>query len=347
MADVRIAPDELRTLVTRIFAAAGAAPDIAAEVADHLVLSNLSGHDSHGVIRVPWYVEHIRTGVLDPKARPRLVSETEAAALVSGEWGFGHPAARVAIDLAVNRAKERGLGAAGLIRATHLGRLGTYTERAAGRGCVAMMWLGGLSTERASVPHGGARALYGTNPVSFAFPAGEDGPALLDYATTRIAGGKIMVAKDRGVPLEPGSLVDRDGNPSTDPDVFFEGGAILPFGEHKGYALAFFSQLLGQSLTGADQTGGERPGSGTFSRSGAFFLAVDPGLFRPAAEVREAAAAFVRAARAVPPAPGFDRVRAPGDPELEARRERARELTLPAATMEAIEATGRELGLSC
>jgi len=249
------------------------------------------------------------------------------------------------MDQAVDRAKRRGLGAAGLVRATHLGRLGTFTERAAQRGCVAMMWLGGLGTERPSVPHGGARPLYGTNPVSFAFPAGDVGPALLDYATTKIAGGKIMVALDKGKPLEPGSLVDRDGRPSTRPEDFFEGGAILPFGEHKGYALAFFAQLLGQSLTGADETAGERPGSETFSRAGAFFLAVDPGLFRPAEEAREAARAFRSEVRATPPAPGFDRVRAPGDPELEARRARAQELVLPKPTLDAIRQTAASLGL--
>jgi LDH2 family malate/lactate/ureidoglycolate dehydrogenase len=344
--DVRIAPGELTALATRVFAAAGVPDDVAVEVAEHLVASNLAGHDSHGVIRVRWYVEQIRAGWLRPSARPVVVRETPAAGLVSGEWGFGHPAARLAMDLAVERAREHGLGAAGLIRATHLGRLGTYTERATGLGCVALMWLGGLGTHRASVPHGGARPLYGTNPISFGFPAGDEGPALLDYATTQIAGGKVMVAQDRGVELPPGCIVDRDGRPSTRPEDFFDGGAILPFGGHKGYAQAFFAQLLGQCLTGAELTGDEGFGGGHFDRSGSFFLAIDPGLFRPASETIAAADRFLDEARSVPPAPGFERVMAPGDPERRAREQRRLELVLPWATMESIQRTARELGLS-
>jgi len=329
---VEVAPARLCQLSTRILQAAGAPVDVATEVAEHLVGSNLAGHDSHGVIRVAWYLEHIRDGWLRPDARPELLREAPAAALVTGEWGFGHPAARLAMDQAVERALEHGLGAAGLVRATHLGRLGTYTERAAARGCVALMWLGGLGTQRAAVPFGGSSPVYGTNPVSAAFPAAEAGTALLDYATTKISGGKIMVARDEGRALPPGSIVDSRGEPSTDPRAFFEGGAILPFGEHKGYALAVFAQLLGQSLTGAETTAGEAGGGLPFSRSGSFFLAVRPDLFRPAEETVGAAARFLEELRAVPPAAGFERVLAPGDPEARARSERAGAIPLPDET---------------
>lgn len=344
--EVRIAPGELQELAIRIFAAAGAPEDVAAEVAEHLVQSNLAGHDSHGVIRVRWYVEQIRARWIRPASRPLVQSETPAAALVSGEWGFGHPAARVAMDLAVDRALEHGLGAAGLVRATHLGRLGTYTERAASRGCVALMWLGGLGTHRAAVPYGGAVPLYGTNPISAAFPAGEAGTALLDYATTQVSGGKVMVAQDKGLPVPAGSIVDAVGRPSTRPEDFFEGGALLPFGGHKGYAQAFFAQLLGQCLTGAEGTGGEGFGGDAFQQSGSFLIAIDPGLLRPAAESISAAAAFIERVRALQPAPGFERVMAPGDPEQRARDERREAILLPAATMESILTTARELGIS-
>ncbi len=343
--EVWIAAGELQELAARIFAAAGAPADVAAEVADHLVQANLAGHDSHGVIRVRWYVEQVRSGWIRPQSRPRVERETTAAALVSGEWGFGHPAARAAIDLAVDRALEHGLGAAGLVRATHIGRLGTYTERAAARGCVALMWLGGLGTHRASVPYGGARPLYGTNPISFAYPAGAAGTVLLDYATTKISGGKVMVAQDRGEEVPPGCIVDARGRPSTRPEDYFEGGALLPFGQHKGYAQAFFAQLLGQCLTGAERTGAEGYGGDAFKESGSFFIAIDPGLLRPAQESMRAAASFVEKARAIPPAPGFERVMAPGDPETRARSERREAILLPAATMESILATAKELGI--
>src|SRR5215813_13926307 len=252
-------PVYLRDLGRRIFEAAGTPTDIADHVAGHLVDSNLAGHDSHGVIRIPWYVAQVRDGSIHPGARPRIVDDRAAAALVSGEWGFGHPAATAAVDAACERARHNGLGAAGLVRANHIGRLGTYMERSAAGGLVGMMWLGGLSTGRSVVPYGASRGLYGTNPMSFAFPAGAAGTLLLDFATTAIAAGKVSVARDKGVPLPAGAIIDREGRPSTDPDAFLNGGALLPFGGHKGYALAFFAQVLGQALTGGDLAGSEGP----------------------------------------------------------------------------------------
>jgi LDH2 family malate/lactate/ureidoglycolate dehydrogenase len=339
-------PAYLRGVGRRIFEAAGAPPDIAEHVADHLVAANLAGHDSHGVIRIPWYLDHVRRGWIRPGARPRLLHDRPAAALVSGEWGFGHPAAVVAMDAACERARRSGLGAAGVLRTTHLGRLGTYTERAAAAGLVGMLWLGGLGAARAAVPYGGRSGIYGTNPMSFAFPGGSAGTLLLDYATTAIAGGKVMVARDTGVPLPEGYVVDREGRPSTDPNDFLEGGALLPFGGHKGYALAFFAQLLGQALVGGDTTAGEGRDDGPFGRAGAFFLAVDPGLFRPAEEAIAVAERFASEARSVPPAPGFERVLAPGDPEAWARRERARAIPLPEQTWSDIAAAAESLGVA-
>jgi LDH2 family malate/lactate/ureidoglycolate dehydrogenase len=338
-------PAHLRSLGRRIFEAAGAPPDVAEHVAGHLVAANLSGHDSHGVIRIPWYVGHVRRGWVRPAARPRLVDERPAAALVSGEWGFGHPAATLAIDAACERARRGGLGAAGLVRATHLGRLGTYMERAAGGGLVAMMWLGGLGAQRAAVPHGARRGIYGTNPIAAGFPGAGAGTLLLDFATTAVAGGKVMVARDRGVPLPEGVALDVNGRPTTDPEAALDGW-LLPFGAHKGYALAFFAQLLGRSLTGADALEGAPgdPGS-PFDRSGAFFIAVDPGLFRPAEDAAASAARFAGEVRDLPPAPGFERVMAPGDPEARSRRERAAAIPLPDETWRQIAAAADSLAV--
>jgi len=336
-------PAYLRDLGRRIFEAAGAPADIAEHVADHLVASNLAGHDSHGVIRISWYVEEVRDGWIRPAARPRIVDDRPATALVSGEWGFGHPAATIAVDAACERARRHGLGAAGLVRANHIGRLGTYMERAAERGLVGMMWLGGLSTGRSVVPYGASRGLYGTNPMSFAFPAGAAGTLLLDFATTAIAAGKVSVARDKGVPLPEGAVIDREGRPSTDPAAFLDGGALLPFGGHKGYALAFFAEVLGQALTGGEVAGGEGRDEGTFGRSGALFLALDPGLFRPAAETMATAAAFAEEIRGLPPAPGFERVMAPGDPEARSRVAREGAIPLPEMTWRHIVAAAESL----
>ena len=336
-------PAYLRDLGRRIFEAAGAPADIAEHVAVHLVASNLAGHDSHGVIRIPWYVGQVREGWIRPAARPRVLQDRPAAALVSGEWGFGHPAATAAMDAACERARRAGLGAAALVRATHIGRLGTYVERAADGGLVAMMWLGGLGGYRAAVPYGASRGVYGTNPMAAAFPGGEAGTLLLDFATTAVAGGKVMVARDRGVPLPEGTALDREGRPTTDPAAALDGGWLLPFGAHKGYALAFFAQLFGQALTGADAfaAGDQR---GPFGRAGTFFLAVDPGLFRPVEDAVASAGRFAAEIRDLPPAPGFERVMAPGDPEARSRQARARSIPLPDETWRQIAAAADSVG---
>ncbi|HXM57960.1 MAG TPA: Ldh family oxidoreductase [Candidatus Dormibacteraeota bacterium] len=341
-----LAPDRLHDLGRRVFEAAGAPADVADHVAGHLVASNLAGHDSHGVLRIPWYLGHVRRGWLRPAARPRVVEERPAAALVSGEWGFGHPAATVAIDAAAERARRHGLGAAALVRGTHIGRLGTYVERAAAGGLVAMVWLGGLGAQRAAVPHGASRGIYGTNPMAAAFPAGGGDPLLLDFATTAVAGGKVMVARDKGVPLPEGVVLDRDGRPTTDPAEALDGGWLLPFGAHKGYALAFFAQLLGQALTGADALAGETDEDSPFARAGAFFIAIDPGLFRHASDAAASAAGFAAAVRELPAASGFERVLAPGDPEAHARRERARAISLPEETWRQIAAAAGSVGVA-
>lgn len=339
-------PAYLRDLGRRVFEAAGAPTDIAAHVADHLVESNLAGHDSHGVIRIPSYVQQVERGALRPAARARVIEDRPLAALVSAEWGFGHPAATLAVDAACDRARQHGLGAAGLVRTNHIGRLGTYMERAATAGLVAMMWLGSPNRARPAVPHGARRGIYGTNPMSAAFPGGEAGTLLLDFATTAVAAGKVLVARDRGTSLPAGSIVDRDGRPSTDPDALLEGGALLPFGGHKGSALAFFAHLLGQALTGAETAAGEVDGQAPSSRAGAFCLAVDPGLFRPASAAVATAARFAEEIRGLPPAPGFERVLAPGDPEARSRLARRTAIPLPDETWRAIAAAADGLGVA-
>ncbi len=340
---VRFEAETLRTLAARVFAALGAPEDIAEVVAGSLVDADLAGHDSHGVLRIPSYVERVRAGEVKVAARPRVLAARHAAALLSGEWGFGQVAGRAAVDEAVRRAREYGLGAAGLVRCNHLGRVGEYVERAAASGCAAVVLVGGLKP--AAVPHGGSRRALGTNPVSIGFPVEGEHPAVLDIATTAVAAGKIMAARAAHTPLAPGCIVDGQGQPTTDPEQYHNGGALLPFAAHKGYGLSVMAELLGQALTGADRL--SETGSGDHRRSGALFWAIDLGIFRPAGEARAAARRIVDRLRAVPPAPGVDRVRTPGEPEAQTRRVRAaRGIELPGDTWQAIAAAARQAGLS-
>ncbi len=340
----RFQADALRNLSQRIFAAVGAPDDIARVVAASLVDANLSGHDSHGVLRIPSYVKQIQDEVVKPAARPRVLSTRHATSLMSGELGFGQPAGRAATEEAVRLAREYGVGAVGLVRFNHLGRLGEYVEQAAASGCAAIVWLGGVKTQ--AVPFGGTRKALGTNPIAAGLPVQGDHPAVLDFATTAVAAGKIMAARAAKKPLPPGCIVDSRGQPATDPEAFFNDGALLPFGGHKGYALSVLAELLGPALTGSHHYG-DKAGADTERRAGALYIAIDAASFQPADQTASAARRIVDRLRANPPAPGVERVLTPGEPEARTRRARtASGIELAEETWRAIAETAEAAGLA-
>jgi LDH2 family malate/lactate/ureidoglycolate dehydrogenase len=290
----------------------------------------------------------VRQGAVDASAQPRVVSVRGATALVSGDWAFGQLTGRAAMDEAVRLAGEHGVGMTAAVRCTHLGRLGEFVERAAERGCVGMVWLGGLNPVAA--PYGGTQRALGTNPMAVGFPSTEPDPVVLDFATTVVAAGKIAAARAANRPLAPGLLVDPEGVPTTDPEVFYHGGALLPFGGHKGYALSVVIDLLGQALTGSDRPPAPslpRDSTADQRRSGALFCAVGVGAFRPADEAKLTARDILNRMRDVPPALGFDRVLTPGQPEMLTRRERSTTgIDLAETTWRTIRETALNAGLS-
>jgi LDH2 family malate/lactate/ureidoglycolate dehydrogenase len=339
--------DRLRQVGEAVFRAAGASAENAARVTASLVDANLAGHDSHGVQHVPGYVRSIQEGQIVADARPAVLRETAVTALVSGQWTFGQVAAGFATGCAIEKAKRSGLAAVGLVQVNHVGRLGEYAEMAAREGIVAIVAAGGFAEERGqAVPFGGARPALGTNPIAFGFPAGRDDPMFLDFATTAIAAGKVAVARAKGLPLPEGVLLDRDGRPTTDPNAYYEGGALLPFGGHKGYALSMAVEFLGRVVTGSETFATEGRGGQYFARSGTMELAIDPAAFGPLEAYRDRADATIDRIKAVPPAPGHAEVLVPGDPEHRSRRERARDgVPLPQATWESIRDCAISLGL--
>jgi len=345
MQTVRFLPQPLLDLGRRIFEAVGAPAETAQLVASALVEADLMGHDSHGVIRIPDYVKRARNGQVHPAARPRVVSAHGGTALVSGDWAFGQATGTLAIDEAVRRAREYGVGAAAAVRCTHLGRMGAYVERAAAADCAAMVWVGGLG-QRPAVPHGGSRPALGTNPVAVGFPVAGEHPAVMDFATTSVAAGKVMVALAAGRGLPPDVIVDRQGRPTSDPRDFVREGGLLPFGGHKGYAMSVMAELLGQALTGADHPAGGEPGEEIVRRSGALFLAIHVGAFRPVDEAKAASRSVVSRLRSVPPASGVESVMTPGEPEARTRRMRqATGIEIPSQTWQAITTAWESVGL--
>jgi LDH2 family malate/lactate/ureidoglycolate dehydrogenase len=331
-----LSADDLRATATEIFRAAGAEPDPTEILVDHLIDANLAGHDSHGVLRIPSYVKLIQSGRIQPNNRPFVVRETAVSAIVDGNQTFGQVSARFGTEVAVAKAKGSGVGVVGIVRCNNIGRLGTYSSLAARDGVVFMVTTGGLG--KSVAPFGGRRGAFGTNPFSFGFPAGERPDLMIDFATSTIAGGKVMVARAKHEPVPPGSLIDREGNPTTDPNEYFNGGALLPFGGHKGSALATLSVLLANALVPvADYPGG----------SGTFMLAVNADILRDVAAVeREADAALARI-KDVPPAAGGPEVLVAGEPEVRAaQRRRAEGIPVAEDTWAEIVAAAKSVGVS-
>ncbi|MHB1007336.1 MAG: Ldh family oxidoreductase [Chloroflexota bacterium] len=332
----------LREAVDAIFQAVGAPADIATYEATSLVENNLMGHDSHGVIRVAKYVEWIQTGTIVPGARPEIVKETPTTAIVSGKWAFGQVAAHYGAQVAIHKAKEANIAAVGLVQQNHIGRLGEFTAMMARAGMVGILTTGGWRPPVAGVtPFGGAGRALGTNPYSFAVPTGNHDVVLVDFATSVVAEGKLQVARAKGTPLPQGVVLDKQGNPSTNAEDFYNGGVMLPFGGHKGYALSLLADLLGGLLSGGDLFGSAE------NQTGTFMICVNVEAFRSLADFAGAVDRRLDEIKAVPPAPGFTEVLIPGEPELRTHAQRSEEgIALPDATWQALVQTGENLGLN-
>ena len=291
-------------------------------VAGDLVTANLMGHDSHGVLRIPQYVKAVRSGGVDATARPRVVSVRGATALVSGEWAFGQLTGRAAMDEAVRLAGEHGVGMVAAVRCAHLGRLGEFVEQAAARGCVGMVWLGGLNP--VAVPYRGSRRALGTNPMAIGFPSTEADPVVLDFATTVVAAGKIAAAraaKRRGGARTPGGPRGAADDRS---------GSALPRGRAAAVRRAQRLRAVGDDRSAGAGTDGRRSSPGSAPRpgrdvrpapfGGPILRGRSSGRSGPPDDAKATARGILNRLRDVPPAPGFDRVLTPGQPEAITRR---------------------------
>jgi len=330
-----------------ILAAAGASKKNADVVADHLADANLTGHDSHGLIRVPQYVDDIKKGRRQPAAEPVVTSESGAIVRVDGRHSFGQVVARFATDRAIEKARQHGLGLATMSSLGHVGRIGAYGEQVAEQGMAAIMFTGLLGQGAMIVPpYGGAARRFSTNPVSISFPYRDGSPLLLDFATSIGAEGKLRVYRARGHELPDEWVIDKDGKPSRDPNDFYAGGAILPLGGlhggHKGYALAFMTAVMG-GIVG--EFGQPEPPGGGFS-SGSTIIVIDLARLAPVDALREEVEALVRWAKDTPLMPGFDEVLYPGEKESRTRRKRLEEgVEVEPATWDQITALARECGV--
>ena len=340
--------DELKNLVIRMLVAAKTDQQNARVVAEHLITANLSGVDTHGVWQLPGYIAAIQAGELAPAARPEIVQETATSALVRGNWTFGQVAAKFAMEQAIAKAAEHGMALVGLVESHHIGRVGEYAEMAASEKMISMICAGGFAEKRpVVVPHGGRTAVLGTNPMAMGFPAGEGPRMLFDFATAASSGVKIINAQRSKQEVPLGWIVDKDGNPTANADDVLEGGGQLPFGDHKGYALLMTTEWLARVFTGASRFARDGRGGLYFSHSGASMIVFRADLFQAFPDYAERADRLQGRVRAVPPAPGFEEVLIPGDPELRTRAERLREgIPIPDELWQQVVDLAESLGVS-
>jgi hydroxycarboxylate dehydrogenase B len=245
---------KLRTLAHRIVVAGGSKPDEAEIVADHLVEANLRGHDSHGVGMLVAYVRDFEGGTLKPNQKPEVVSDTGTISVWDAHAGYGQVVARQAVEWAIGAAKQHGVAVNGLRNAHHIGRVGTYGEIAARAGMVSMHFVNVASGPPPVAPFRGREGRFLTNPVCIALPGtASNEPILLDFATSRVAMGKVRVAHNAGKKMLDGALLDHQGKPTTNPAVMYTEpkGVVLPFGEHKGSGLALVCELLAGAIVGS------------------------------------------------------------------------------------------------
>ena len=305
----------LQALTSRLFRQVGAPQHIADDVAQILVGANLAGHDSHGVLRLPIYLQQIQEGKLAPAAEPVVVEEDATTLKIDGQNGFGHYTARRGMALAIEKARQSKISCVTFSRINHIGRLGEYAEDAARAGCLGITTVGNGSRDFGrTAPYGGAQYRLGTNPIAVGVPTGDAFPFVLDFATSIVAEGKIQVARSKGLDMPPGYLFDKQGQPTVKTADFYDGGCMVPFGLHKGYALSLFICLLGGLGAPFDP---EKAAMG-----GCYMQVLNIDAFTPLADYQRNVRMFLNAMKATPLAPGFDEVLVPGEFEERNRRQR-------------------------
>jgi uncharacterized oxidoreductase len=351
---VTIQVNNLIDFVAEVFSHSESSPEEARRIATYLTTANLTGHDSHGVIRVPVYIRWKKTGNVIPNQIPEIVVDTPSLAVVDGKFGYGQTVTPFAVRTGIEKCKKAGLSAIALRNAGHIGRVGDWAEMAAAEGLVSVHFVNAAGSLLVA-PFGGVQKRLSTAPYCVGIPRQGQDPIVLDFATSIVAEGKVLVASRGGKKLPTGALVDADGTLSEEPSVLYgpytpDGprdhtkgtGAIRAFGEHKGSGLAFICELLGGALTGTGATSGGRQFA-----NGMLAFYVDPKVIDTSNYFDEEISRYTDFIRETKPIAGVESVLVPGDPERKTRAERTKNgVPLPDDTWAAIVNTAREVGVS-
>jgi len=314
----RIHAEALHPFAKSLLQSGGLAEDEATLVAESLVSANLCGYDSHGVMRISFYLDRAAKGEVVPGAPFEVLRETPSVLTVDAHWGFGQIQTRHLTERLIEKAREAGVAVGTMIRCAHIGRLGEYCETVASTGLVAMLCVNNHGAIRRVAPPGGIAPRLSTNPIAFGIPDG-DRPVIVDFGTSVTAEGKVRLKKIAGQTCPEGWLLDAEGQPTTDPEKLYADppGTILPMGgeqPYKGFALSLVVEVLSGALSGG-VCAREIP---TNQMGNCVFMTVfDPNHFGGAGHFGQEVGSLVQFIRNCPLAPGVDRITLPGDPERE------------------------------
>ncbi|MFT4198746.1 MAG: Ldh family oxidoreductase [Pseudoxanthomonas sp.] len=346
---MRLALDHVFDFCQQVLVTLATPADIAADVAHHLVESDRAGYPSHGVSILPSYRDALRAGGIVADAQPACLRDEGAVLAWDGRQGFGQHVGKRVLEAGIERARRTGLCALTLRDSNHLGRLGSYGEQAVAAGMALLMFTNVIGRGAMVAPFGGRQARLTTNPLCIALPM-PDGraPFVLDMATSQMAMNKVRVLGARGQPVPAGVLIDADGNPSTDPDALLRppGGALLPFGGHKGYGLGVAVELLAGLLSGGGTVQPEHQHGSSFAINNLFAVLIDPAHFAAHDYLQREASTYLDYLLSCAPRPGFDEVEYPGQFEARNRAANADSIPVDAPTVDALEKMAAELGIA-
>ena len=356
--EIRVDVNYAIELITDIFKAKSCNNYEAKTIAERLCGSNLKGHDSHGIVRVPRYVLWMEWGWVFPNIKPELIVDSGALALIDAKQGFGQVAGEFAVDEGINRAKLHGVSVVGLKNSGHLGRIGDWSERAADAGLVSLHFVN-VRGSLLVAPFGGSDRRGSTSPLSIGVPSKDTDHIILDMATSTVAEGKVMVAQKGGKPLPAGALIDSNGNLTINPEVMYGKinenevpnsengtGAITAFGLHKGSGINFMMEILGGALTGSGVSAGIDDKEKRKFANGMLSLYVKVDNMVNFEYFLNEVRSYAEFVRSSPPANKNEKVLIPGDKEISTYKDRlANGLPVAPIVWQNIKQTAKDLNV--
>ena len=312
---------DLKTLVQSLFEKSGCSAHESERIAHYLIEANLTGHDSHGVIRVPLYLDYLTQDRVRPGQSIDIVFQTETFAMVDGNFGFGQVIGEQATRLGIQMAQDQSIVAIALRNSGHLGRIGDWPTMVTREGMISIHFVNTNGYGLLVAPFGGTERRLSANPIAAGIPVPDGPPIILDISTSALAEGKLKVAYNKGVDVPPNCIIDHQGNPTTDPRDFYSDppGVLLPFGGHKGYGLGILAEMFAGMLTG---NGCSNPTNNERLLNGMFTIIINPRKLPDQSEAQQEVTSYIDYLKSSARAPGFSEILVPGEPEERTRSQR-------------------------